>query len=315
MQLKYKLFAILLGLTLVASACANASSNEDAISTAVELTVQARDTQQAATVPPTAVPPTDASISLSPVPPTAAQLPTPGPRPTLPAASGKDADCAHASLVEETVPDGTILKPSQQFTKVWRIQNTSNCVWDTSYKIVFWDGDLLGGGYVYNFPQQALPGDVVDVPLVLTAPATDGSYKGYWKLQTPGGTTFGVGYDSPVWVDVIVSSSTKVEYGVTSVTYEVVRNPATGCPANVFYTINATITVNGPVSVTYNWRKSDGATEDKRTVKFTEAGSKTVSMEWSIHYGSTNNERWAQLFTVAPIQQDYGKAPFLYDCH
>ncbi len=311
LQTKHKIFAILASLALAVSACGNANTNESAMSTAVAQTVEARDTQQAQ------VPPTAAQAESTPTPanlPTLAPTSTLAPKPTLPAASGKDADCAKASLVEETVPDGTILKPGQQFTKVWRIQNASNCVWDTSYKIIFWDGDVMGGGYVYNFPQQALPGDIVDVPLVLTAPATDGNYKSYWKLQTPGGTTFGVGYDSPFWVDINVNSSTKVEYGVTGVTYEVVREPATGCPANVFYTIYATITVNGPVSVTYNWRKSDGATEDKRTVKFTESGSKTVSMVWSIHYGSTNNERWAQLFTVAPVQQDYGKATFLYDC-
>lgn len=308
---RYKLIAILFSLTLIASACGTSASNDDTIATAVALTVQARDAQQ------TQVPPVLNISTPTQAIPTPAEIgptPTLQPKPTFPPASGKDADCAKASLVEETVPDGTILKPGQQFTKVWRIQNTSTCVWDTSYKIVFWDGDVMGGGYVYNFPQQALPGDIVDVPLVLTAPATDGSYKSYWKLQTPGGTTFGVGYDSPIWIDINVNSSTKVEYGVTSVTYEVDRNPATGCPANVFYTIYATITVNGPVSVTYNWRKSDGANEDKRTVKFTEAGSKTVSMVWSIHYGSTNNERWAQLFTIAPVEQDFGKAPFLYDC-
>jgi hypothetical protein len=311
-QLKYRLFAILLSLTLLASACANA--NGDAVSTAVALTVQARDTQQAAANPPTAAPTTDAPISLSPIPPTAAQLPTLQPKPTFPPATGKDADCAHASLVEESIPDGTIMTPNQQFTKVWHIQNTSNCVWDTTYKIVFWDGDLMGGGYVYNFPQQALPGDTVEVPLVLTAPATDGSYKSYWKLQTPGGTTFGVGYDSPIWVDIIVNSSSKVEYGVTSVTYEVVRSPATGCPANVRWTFYATISVNGPTRVIYNWRYSDGGEENKVTLKFTEAGSKTVSTVYSLHYGSNTGERWAQLFTVFPTEQDYGKATFLYDC-
>ncbi|MFZ5881883.1 MAG: NBR1-Ig-like domain-containing protein [Chloroflexota bacterium] len=306
---KHKLFALLLVLALAASACGNANSNESAVATSVAQTVQARDAQQS-TLPPASTP----TLTLPAPANTPISTPNLAPKPTFPPTSGKDLNCAQASLVEETIPDGTIMKPGQQFTKIWRIQNTSNCVWDTSYKIVFWDGDVMGGGYVYNFPQQALPGDIVDVPLVLTAPTTDGNYVSSWKLQTPGGTTFGVGYDSPFWVDITVNSSSKVEYGVLSVTYEIVRKPETGCPANVFYTIYATITVNGPVNVTYNWRKSDGTTEDKRTLKFTEAGSKTVAMEWSLHIGSTNNERWVQIFTIAPVEKDYGKASFLYDC-
>ena len=91
-------------------------------------------------------------------------------------------------------------------------------------------------------------------------------------------------------------------------------DPLTGCPANVFFTINATISVNGPVSVTYNWRKSDGTTENKQTLKFTEAGSKTVSMVWSLHLGAATNERWVQVFTLLPEQQEYGKATFTYSC-
>jgi hypothetical protein len=306
---RVRLVSILVCLTILTSACGESQGNtEDAIATAVAKTVEA---ERRDITPTPAL--TETPLPAPPVTPGAATATLP-PRPTLPPAAGGDAECMKASLVSETIPDGTILKPGQQFTKTWKIQNTSTCTWNTSYKIVFWDGEVMGGGYVYNFPQQALPGDIVDVPLVLTAPSEDGDYRSSWKLQTPGGSTFGVGYDSPFWVDIVVSSSDKVEYGVTSVTYSVDRNPATGCPANVFYTIYATITVNGPVTVTYNWRKSDGALENKRTIKFTEAGSETVSMEWSLHIGSATNERWAQLFTIAPVQQDYDKAKFTYNC-
>jgi len=309
-NIKYKLFTLLLSLTILASACGTANP-ADTIATSVALTVQAQNAQQTAkSLLPVL---TGTFIPTLPSGPT----PTPQPRPTFPPPTGKDADCAKASLVEDkTVPDGTILKPGEQFTKVWRIQNTSTCVWNTNYKIVFWDdGDVMGGAYVYNFPQQALPGDTVDIALALTTPAIDGNYKSYWKLQTPGGTSFGVGYDTPFWVDIVVSSSTKVEYGVTSVTYSIDRSPATGCPANVRWTIYATITVNGPINkVIYNWRYSDGGEENKVTLKFTKAGSQTVSTIYTLHYGSNTGERWAQLFTVAPVEQDFGKATFLYDC-
>ncbi|MGE5249033.1 MAG: NBR1-Ig-like domain-containing protein [Bacteroidota bacterium] len=307
---KYGLMAVVLCAALLGAACGGAGvSEDDRIATAVAKTVEAQQSR------PTAAPLSTPVFTPTPLQTALATLPvTPRPGSTFPPVAGDDQACMKASLVEETVPDGTILKPGEQFTKTWRIQNASTCVWNTSYKIVFWDGDLMGGGYVYSFPQQALPGDVVDVPLVLTAPSTDGSYKGSWKLQTPAGSSFGVGYDSPFWVDIVVSSDPKVDYGVTSVSYSVNRDPQSGCPANVWYTIYATITVNGPVSVTYNWKKSDGTLDDKKTIKFTQAGSKTVSMEWSLHIGSATNERWAQLFTISPIEQEYGKATFTYSC-
>src|SRR5512143_3957679 len=201
------LLTVVLCAALVSGACGKSPvSEDDRIATAVAKTVQAQQSRS------TAAPPSTLAPTFTPLQTPLATLPvTPKPGSTVPPVSGGDQPCMKASLVEETVPDGTILKPGQQFTKTWRIQNTSTCVWNTSYKIVFWDGDLMGGGYVYNFPQQALPGDVVEVPLVLTAPATDGSYKGSWKLQTPGGASFGVGYDSPFWVDIIVSSDSKID--------------------------------------------------------------------------------------------------------
>ena len=309
LRTKYGLLAVLLSAALLAAACGKAPADADTIATAVALTVQAQN--RAAT--PTSAPTPISTITPLPALPGTAAV-TPQTRPTFPPASGGEQECMKASLVSETVPDGTIMKPGEQFKKTWQIKNTSTCTWNTSYKIVFWDGEVMGGGYVYNFPQQALPGDTVEVPLMLTAPIEDGSYRGYWKLQTPGGSSFGVGADTAFWVDIVVSSDPKLEFGVTSVTYSVVRNPETGCPANVFYTIYATISVNGPVSVTYNFRKSDGTFNGKRTLKFTEAGSQTVSMEWSIHYGSSTNERWAQLFTIEPVEQDFGKATFTYSC-
>jgi len=307
----HSLLALSVCLAFLLAACGpSAAENEATIATSVAQTVAAG--QPVSTSTPAA--PVLTSTPLILTSPTAGFVTSTPARPTLPPNTGGDAACMKASLVEETIPDGTIVKPGQQFTKTWTIRNDSTCVWDTSYKIVFWDGDVMGGGYVYNFPQQALPGDSVPVQLVLTAPTTDGNYQSEWKLQTPGGSTFGVGFDSPFWADIVVSSSDDVEYGVTSVTYSVERDPLTGCPANVFYTIYATISVNGPVSITYNWRKSDGTLENKQTLKFTEAGSKTVSMEWSLHLGAATNERWVQVFTLAPAEQDYGKATFHYTC-
>ena len=65
--------------------------------------------------------------------------------------------------------------------------------WNSSYKFVFMDGDVLGGAYIYNFPGFAAPQDTVEIPVQLYAPTSTGSYTGYWKIQAPDGTIFGVG--------------------------------------------------------------------------------------------------------------------------
>jgi hypothetical protein len=71
--------------------------------------------------------------------------------------------------VRETIPDGAIMSPGQLFTKVWTIQNTGTCPWNKTWKLVYFSGDLMGAATVYDFPGIALPGDTVDVPIVLTA--------------------------------------------------------------------------------------------------------------------------------------------------
>jgi hypothetical protein len=310
---RYKsVFATICALALLLPACSPAL-DESAIATAVAMTVQAQDTQDAQNV--TAVP------SFTALPPLLTS-PTPGATkapPTAPGPGSGTGGCtASAHLVGETVPDGTIMSPGQQFTKTWRIQNTGTCPWNSTWQFVYMSGDIMGGAYVYNFPQPAAPDQTVDVPLVLTAPATDGTYRGYWKIKSPWGSIFGVGDDdSPVWVEIVVGggSGTSLAYGVTSVTYDIVRDPSGGCPTNVVYTVTAYITVNGPVTVKYVWQQSDGNSDNgKGTLTFSEAGSKAVSRSWSLHLGSATNERWMRITTTAPTEAVYSKATFYYTC-
>ncbi len=140
-----------------------------------------------------------------------------------------------ASFVGETVPDGTIESPGAVFTKVWHIQNTGTCPWNKSWKLVYFSGDLMGGATVYDFPQIALPGDTVDVPVVLTAPLTGGSYRGNWKIQSPWGLVFGDNSSgNPFWVDIVVGSGTPENaktatvFGITNVTYTIERRCTNG---------------------------------------------------------------------------------------
>jgi hypothetical protein len=244
---------------------------------------------------------------------------------TLPTSSGGKSyiDCAKASLVSEDPPDGTLMSPETSFFKTWKIKNESNCTWDTSYRIVFYDGDILGGAYYYNLPQSAIPGQVIDIPLQLITPKDDGPYKGQWKLQTPDGYNFGVGqYSEPFYVDIIVDSNIKKdEPKITSISYRIVRDPAAGCATNVFYYVYATITTNGPIDVRVQWFHSDGYTSKKLRITMTEAGS--IELEpskgvggWSFHLGDSPGDKWMELREVEPDVVSFGnQATFSYLCN
>jgi len=255
-----------------------------------------------------------------PVSPSPAPTKSPVPLASLPPATATGASApqvaagnctASASLVGETYPDGTIVGPGTTFTKVWHIQNSGTCTWDASWQLIFYSGDLMDGLTVYNFPQPAQPGDTVEVPVILRAPAENGTYTGEWMLKSPWGQSFGVGqYSVPISVSIVVANSTpenrKTEtvYGVTTVTYEVERECA---PANTFYTITAYITSNGPVDVTFTWVQSDANNQRNNRLHFTEATTKSAQREWSQHKDSSTNQRWVQVIVNSPSYQEFDK--------
>ena len=298
----YKILTILTTITLLAAACGSPQLDESAMSTAVAQTVQAQNTEETASV---AASPesTDTPSHLASPPATVTGTPLTG------AAAG---NCtASASLVGETYPDGTIVQPGETFTKIWHIQNSGTCIWDSSWQLIFYGGDQMDGLTVYNFPQPAQPGQTVEVPVILRAPAENGTYTGEWMLKSPWGQSFGVGqYSVPMSVSIVVGSGTpdnrKTEtvYGVTAVTYEVERVCA---PANTFYTITAYITTNGPVEVTFTWVQSDGNNKRNNRLAFTEATTKSAQREWSQHKDSSPNPRWAQVVITSPIYQEFDK--------
>lgn len=313
---KYIAFAILAILAIALNACGASASNTSTIGTAVALTVQAQNTQQAQF---TSTLPAISDIPSLMAPPTIGATQAP---PTAPptGAAGSKFCTASATFVSETVPDGTIEQPGAQFLKTWRIQNSGTCSWDSTWQFVYVSGDVMGGAFVYNFPQPAAPGETVDVPVAFTAPTSDGQHTGYWKIKSPWGLVFGdSGSGNPFWVQIVVGSGTPgkgtaTAFGITSVTYDITqRNDCSA--ANIFYTITANIASNGPLTITYYFKHSDGGIGVKGTLKFTQADTKSIPDVWSVHLGSTNNPRWDQLIVTAPTYQEFGKQSFTYPCH
>jgi hypothetical protein len=98
-----------------------------------------------------------------------------------------------AFVADVTVPDGTIFNPGTSFVKTWRLKNVGICTWTTSYAAVFVSGDQMSAPVSVDLTQNVPPGNTVDISVNMTAPATNGSYQGDWKLRNASGVIFGLG--------------------------------------------------------------------------------------------------------------------------
>jgi len=309
------MLAAVICLTLVLASCAPAS-NESVIATSVAETVAAQETERAAITPS----PTRLSATLTPltsptplstrVPPTA---PPPG--------SSNIVPCYRAEYVADvTIPDGTIVSPGASFMKRWSVKNTGSCTWNSSYKFVFMDGDVLGGAYVYNFPAVAAPNQTVEIPIQLYAPTENGAFTGYWKIQAPDKTVFGVGqYDQSLSVSIVVGSGTPANnktasvYDITAVSYTIERRCTA---ANTFWHIYAHLTSNGPLKSTFRILQSDGNGQNNIKLEFKSAETLTFDYgEWSQRtITSSPNPRWVQVISTSPIYHEWPQSEAMYLC-
>ena len=199
-----KRWSLLVSFVLVTSACGSPAQSESAISTAVAQTVQAGQSLTEIAILPTITPAATIETTSHFVPAI-----TPTSAPTL-ASAPSDPNCVGANLVGENPPDGAILKPGEYFWKTWTLLNTGTCAWDTTYKLVYWSGDLMGGLISYPLPVDVLPNEQKDISIYLKAPETEGTFTGYWQLQTPWNANFGAGISKdPFYVQIVVSSDKK----------------------------------------------------------------------------------------------------------
>ncbi|HEY5732042.1 MAG TPA: NBR1-Ig-like domain-containing protein [Anaerolineales bacterium] len=181
-----KFLILSMSLVLVLSACNLPSSSPqteepNAIFTQAALTVQAQLNQTSTPAPsfntPTLPPPqpTNTAVSL-PTLPSVTNTPVLSPTPL----------CDQGQFVRDvTAPDGTMYAPGETFIKTWRIRNAGTCTW-SGYSLVFDRGDAMNGNSPIAIGTVG-PGQEVDLSVNLTAPTTNGSYRGYWRIRNPSG--------------------------------------------------------------------------------------------------------------------------------
>ncbi len=122
--------------------------------------------------------------------------------------------CNDSMFVDDvTIPDGTVVKPEEEFVKTWRFKNTGTCRWTTSYAIGFSHGHAMSGTKTKNvLPNSVDPGYTVDVSIKMTAPKDNGWYGGWWRLRNEAGDYFG----DFVFVSILVSDGTETTTPVPS---------------------------------------------------------------------------------------------------
>ncbi len=237
MKQKTRLFSLLI-VFLIVSACNLPSNNpQDATSTAAAQTVEAM--LSATPVPglPTA--------SFTPLPVPATLTPIPLPVSNTPSMT-PTTNCNVAQFITDvTIPDGTLMTPSQAFTKKWRIKNIGTCTW-SGFSMVFDSGDSMGGPASKAISTLG-PGQEIDLEVNLTAPSTPGNYRGYWRINTNGNVLVPVvsGYQGKsFYVDIKVQNPATATNTLSPATAQVVLNaisgesgtlyePAAGVPSTV----------------------------------------------------------------------------------
>lgn len=160
---------------------------------AAELT-RAADTSSAVTATATI---SDTELPATETPPAATGSPTP--------------DCTNqAAFVEDvTIPDDTNVPAGESFEKIWKLRNSGTCTWTTEYHVIFDGGNIMAGPPSAPLPSNVPPGGTVDASVSLTAPSSDGTHRGDWKLRSADAAVFGLGADgkTPFFVQIVVGAT------------------------------------------------------------------------------------------------------------
>ncbi len=295
-----RLFHLLVVCALFLSAC-NLPSN-DPQGAEANATFAAQTVEALLITSPTATSTLAAGVTptLTPIPlPTNTNTPAPSATPVCPQAQ---------FVTDVTIPDGTVMTPGQAFTKKWRIRNTGTCAWN-GYTLVFDSGDSMNGPATQ--PIGAVnPGQEVDIEVNLTAPASGGNYRGYWRIVSNTNVLVPMlnGYQGRAfYVDIKVQSpatatnTSAPAFAVTSVVFEV-----TGACPN--FHVKVSVTTNAAGTVKYKFVSQDGSSTGLTDLVFAAAGTKLV--EYDRFFGAPASSLWTDMYVDQPNNQQFGRATF-----
>lgn len=92
---------------------------------------------------------------------------------------------------DATIPDGTVMKAGEVFTKTWSVQNTGGCAWRVGFTFRHVGGDPMRGDTVTL--TEAIPsGAIRDLSVQLVVPSgQSGLIQSAWRMADLNGVFFG----------------------------------------------------------------------------------------------------------------------------
>jgi hypothetical protein len=146
------------------------------------------------------------TATIPPITPTNTVTYTNTPIPITPTNTSIPTPCNRAQYVTDVnYPDDTEVIVGTNFTKTWRITNIGSCTWTSGYKIIYVSGDQMGAPAETTLTGGTVPpGATVDISVQLKAPATEGTYRGYFRIKSSDNLVFGIGPsgNDAFWVEI-----------------------------------------------------------------------------------------------------------------
>jgi hypothetical protein len=113
-----------------------------------------------------------------------------------------------AGFVAETVPDGTVFAPGEEFDKTWTLRNTGESSWGEFDAALDHRLEFVGGTPMTDLTSVPIPGPVapgadVVFTVPMTAPDQPGTYRSEWRMTRDSGAG---GFGITVWVEIVVET-------------------------------------------------------------------------------------------------------------
>jgi hypothetical protein len=178
--------ALLLSSCLGSKVQSTSTPDAQMVMTSVQLTVSAKLTSNAASIPSATLTPTMTETVIS----TTAVPASPTPTITSAVTLTRSPLADKAELTNQSVPDQSKFNPGAPFKVTWTFKNVGTTTWTTAYSAKFWSDDLMGSPDTITFSKEVKPNDSIDITMSFTAPTTIGSAKSSWWLQNADGANF-----------------------------------------------------------------------------------------------------------------------------
>jgi hypothetical protein len=129
------------------------------------------------------------------VSPTAVFSLTPTETPTItgtPATAIPQSTCYNLFFIKDvTIPDGTLMKDNETFTKTWQVQNNGDCAWAPGFTFSHVGGETLRGKtFVLKDPIPV--GAKRELSIEMVAPSgVNGLVQSAWRMADASGAFFG----------------------------------------------------------------------------------------------------------------------------